>query len=647
MSTDSRRLSILTDQEIDDLYGLPRFTEDDRHLHFDLSRTERRLVDRVRTMSAAVHLILQLGYFKAKSQFFVLAREAVTGDLEHILRRYFSRRKIADIRTLSKPTRLEQQRLILKLFGYRPCDAAAKVELEQKAQRVAQLSTQPIFILREVLQYLTHERVVAPGYTYLQDLIGQTVTGERRRITQLLKDALTPPVERQLEALLVADEGMYRISVLKHEPKDFSYGELRQEVGRRQFFEPLYEFGQAFLAAAGLSNESVKYYASLVQFYTVYKLQRMPWPTTRLYLLCFAYHRFRQLNDNLIDAFIHLVDQYEQQAKVAAETAAIQAMAEASANLNAAGEVLNLFIDPSISGKTPFSKIKQKAFSLLEPERFPQVADYMRNIEFDKTAFEWSFYGTLQHKFKLNLRHLFCNLDFAGMIDDAPLLEAVAFLQDVLRQDKSPRQAQPADFPTGVIAKALQRYMYTVAEKRIDKRLDVDRYEFLVYRLLRNALEAGNVYVRASNEFRSFEDDLIDAKRWADSDAVLREIGAPILQAPIQEALAALRKELEGKFQRVNERIENGENKHIKLTGAEDKRRWSLVYPSEEEPINSPFYGQLPGIDIADLLWFVAEKTGFLGAFTHVLERYVKQEADARLILACVVAMGTNHCRPN
>jgi hypothetical protein len=85
MSTDSRRLSILTAQEIDDLYGLPRFTEDDRHLHFDLSRTERRLVDRVRTMSAAVHLILQLGYFKAKSQFFALAREAVMGDLEHIV----------------------------------------------------------------------------------------------------------------------------------------------------------------------------------------------------------------------------------------------------------------------------------------------------------------------------------------------------------------------------------------------------------------------------------------------------------------------------------------------------------------------------------------------------------------------------------
>lgn len=184
--------------------------------------------------------------------------------------------------------------------------------------------------------------------------------------------------------------------------------------------------------------------------------------------------------------------------------------------------------------------------------------------------------------------------------------------------------------------------MYTAAEKRKDKQLEVDRYEFLVYRLLRNALEAGNVYVRDSNDFRSFEDDLISAERWENQDAVLREIGAPILLAPIQKTLAGFRKKLEAKFKRVHERIENGDNKHIKVTGTGDKRRWSLVYPMEEEPINSPFYGQLPGIAVADLLWFVAGKTDFLGAFTHVLERYVKQEADPRLILACLVAMGTN-----
>ncbi|MDD1620721.1 MAG: DUF4158 domain-containing protein [Methylococcaceae bacterium] len=444
MNVNSRRLSILTKSEIDDLYGLPRFSDDDRCLFFDLSAVEQKAVDAVYTHSSAVHLILQIGYFKAKQQFFVYGREAVLDDLHYILQRYFPDQALDKIKTLSKPTRLEQQQIILQLFDYRLCDGEAKAALEQKSQRVAMLSTQPIYILRETLQYLTNQHLIAPGYTYLQDMVSRVVTGERRRITGLLEKAMTPDVDKKLEALLESEEGMYRISLLKHEPKDFSYRELRQEVDRRKFFQPLYEFGQSFLGTAGLSNESIKYYASLVSFYSVYKLRRMAESTTRLYLLCFAFHRFRQINDNLIEALICLIGQYEKQAKLAADEAMQQAINEAGANLQAAGQVLELFIDNSIPDETPFAAIKQKAFDLLNIESFPVVSGFMRNIEFDKTAFEWTYYGTLRHKFKLNLRHLFCNLDFVCLVADEPLLEAILFLQELLRQGKTPRQVRIA-----------------------------------------------------------------------------------------------------------------------------------------------------------------------------------------------------------
>jgi hypothetical protein len=92
-------------------------------------------------------------------------------DADHILQRYFPARERAEIKSPSRSTRLEQQQTILKLFDYRSCDADAKKELEGKAQRVAMLSAQPVFILREALQYLAHRRIVAPGYTYLQDMV--------------------------------------------------------------------------------------------------------------------------------------------------------------------------------------------------------------------------------------------------------------------------------------------------------------------------------------------------------------------------------------------------------------------------------------------------------------------------------------------
>lgn len=645
-AAESHRLTILTPEEIEDLFGLPRFTDDDRRLYFDLSPPEREAVD-ARTPSVAVYLALELGYFKAKRQFFGFEPATVVDDLRYLLAQHFPDLTVESIKAPSRPTRGAIQQIVLDLFGYRICDSATKTELEQKAQRIATLSTQPLYILRESLQYLSNERIVALQYTTMQDMVGRAVTHERNRVTRLLEQAMTPAVEKSLVDLLKADEQMYRISALKREPKDFSHKELKREVERRQFFQPLHEFAQSFLVAAGLSNESGKYYASLVKFYTVYKLQRMPKGTTRLYLLCFAFHRFRQINDNLIEAFIHLVDEYEKQAKYAAEEAMQQALVDASEHLQAAGEVLRLFIDKSIAVDSPFAAVQQKAFELLEPERFPAVADYLRNVAFDKTAFQWSHYTTLSRTFKRNLRHLFCELDFGGRVEDAPLLDAVTFLQGLLRAGKSPRQTNPALFPTAMIPKSLQRYLYSEAddandENDEDKRLELVRYEFLVYRLLRNALEAGDLFVKDSNEFRRFEDDLINDARWAQRETVLQEIGAPLLLAPTEDTLKTFRDALETRFAQVNQRIADCTNEHIKVTGRAEKRRWKLIYPTAEEPVNGSFYSQLPGAGIADLLGFVARSTGFLGGFSHVLDRYVKHAPDARQILACVVALGTN-----
>ena len=181
----------------------------------------------------------------------------------------------------------------------------------------------------------------------------------------------------------------------------------------------------------------------------------------------------------------------------------------------------------------------------------------MRNIAFDKTGYEWSHYTKLSPTFKRNLRQLFSDLEFAGRVEDAPLLEAIDFLQGLLRQGKSPRQAKPSSFPVKVIPKSVQCHLFAKAKGK-KKLLEVDRYEFLVYRLLRNALEAGDLFVKDSNDFRRFEDDLISDERWRDKDAVLREIGSPVLLAPIKETLAVLHESLEARFKAVNQRIDDG-----------------------------------------------------------------------------------------
>jgi hypothetical protein len=150
-------LAILTTREIDELYGLPRITDDERRFYFDLSATEREAVDSMH-VGTAINFVLQLGYFKAKRQFFAYRMDAVRDDLRYVLQRHFPERDLAFVKALSKGTRLEQHQLILRLFDYRRCDTRSTETLVNKVRRNAMLSTQPITILRESLQYLENQR---------------------------------------------------------------------------------------------------------------------------------------------------------------------------------------------------------------------------------------------------------------------------------------------------------------------------------------------------------------------------------------------------------------------------------------------------------------------------------------------------------
>ena len=137
------------------------------------------------TDSTKVHFVLQLGYFKAKRQFLstpvTKSRKICATSSNDISPAWLWQRSGS-----CRNPRLEQQQVILNLFNYKRCGKAAKQDLERKAGRIAMRSTQPVYILREVLQYLAARRFVAPGYTILQDLVSRVVTAERQRIIRLL-----------------------------------------------------------------------------------------------------------------------------------------------------------------------------------------------------------------------------------------------------------------------------------------------------------------------------------------------------------------------------------------------------------------------------------------------------------------------------
>ena len=155
-----------------------------------------------------------------------------------------------------------------------------------------------------------------------------------------MQDHLKQPHINALKALLKDSQGLYEVTQLKREPKDFSLKEIKREMDRGQQIQPLYQLAQELLPKLGISNESIKYFASLVDYYSVYKLIRLDEWMVYVYLLCFVYYRYQRMNDNLINTFIYNVRRYLEEAKSVAKDQVYERYAENRQDMKRAGEVL-------------------------------------------------------------------------------------------------------------------------------------------------------------------------------------------------------------------------------------------------------------------------------------------------------------------
>jgi TnpA family transposase len=642
------RITILSPNEIDGIYKLPQLSEEERFLYFTMDADEYAIAHSHRSLDTKVFFILQLGYFKAKRMFFSFTNNEIKEDLEFIKNKYFPTESISYTFNIVKSTRWYQQQKILSLFSYHDCDTNWKESLQERARRCIKISARPIYMFKDLLDYLEKAKVVLPAYSTMQKIISKAIIEERERLSVFAKQYITKDVETRLQELLTLDDNSYILTLLKKEPKDFSHKQISREITKQKRLKPIYDFANCFLPLLEVSDDNINYYAAFVEYYSIFSIRRFSKLLAYIYLICFVYHRYQRINDNLANTFIYHVRKYEAAAKLASKNSIYELRMENNQQLGNTGKILDLFVDDKISDETPFGEVRQLAFSLLEKNKFSTVTTYISKTGFDQVELEWKASEKLSPTFKKNIRPILMSLDFVSTSKKDSLIDAVSFLKLRIEEKKALSGIAPDLFPKGFINRKLKRYI--IQKKKIKvhgslrkfTEIRTNRYEFLVYSLLRQSLASGDIYIRDSVRFRSFEDDLINDKQWENKDQLIRELNLPILSNPIEETLSELKEELETLLVTVNQRIKNGENEGIKLAGSGTSISWTLPYKKQEDTTNHPIFANLPQIEIRELLSFVDSHCGFMSAFTHRMGHYLKSESDNDYIAGAVIALATN-----
>ena len=220
------------------------------------------------------------------------------------------------------------------MFGYRLWSADFFPQLAQQAAQVVRRDVTPGFVAAELIVWLNEHKTIRPGYTTLQELVSETLSAERRRLGGLLGGILDESA-KALAQLLMRDDTLSQLAALKQDAKNFGWRQMANEREKRARLEPLHLIAKALLPKLGISQRNLLYYASLANFYTVYDLRRLKAEQTHLYLLCYAWVRYRQLTDNLVDAMSYHMKQLEDEST--ARTTSLRRRAGTTPSGHAAG----------------------------------------------------------------------------------------------------------------------------------------------------------------------------------------------------------------------------------------------------------------------------------------------------------------------
>jgi len=641
------RIAILTKKEIDEIYGIPQFSPEDQLAFFHLSTEEEKIMISFRNANAKIFFILLLGYFKAKRMLFPLNIEIMKADIEFIIQKYQQEHCFKIFQKVPKATLNKVHNNILKLSGYIKHDLKIKKDLKERAAYYARIYTNPFFIFKELLNYLEDKKIILPGFSFFQKLIGSTLELEKKRLGKIIKKQLRTNEKKLLSNLLDKTSYLHEIAFLKQEPKNFSNQEMSEEIRRKTLIKEVYSISQRLLPLLSISNENIAYYGALATYYSTYKLQRMDEKISFLLILCYINHKYKKINDNLVACFIHHITWFLGQAEKYGREELLYSKVNVNQNLKKVNKILDIIFDDTLPSETPIGELQNKIYKIIDRRHMKLLKSFLSNDNLDKKRHEWNYFQKHSHQFKIRLRQIFQNIEY-HTYQVTPLIEAINFVKSTLDSNNTLIKTPDDRFPVEFISQNYKKYIYDTRFLKIRHKkhrfieLNKNKYEFFVYKCLKERFEAGDIFIKDSINFRSLEDDLVDEEVMQQSDKIIKMLQIKGLEKSIEDVLIELEERLEAKYSSVNKNILDGNNSYVKINPTNKKYAWETSKDQYDFYQNNNFYQQLTQTNIINIIKFVDTHSSFLKVFTHILEKNIKTKTDNINIIASIIAMGTN-----
>lgn len=636
MSENENRWGLLSKSEITDLYAIPKFNAEEKSEYFSLSEPEFATMKNFGSHKSRLYFILQLGYFKAKQQFFSFNIIDVIDDAEYINARYFDER-IVDTGKITREYRKPQREAILKLFGYVQYTKSLENQIKEHLLNLVKVYPKAHNSFRQLIAYLDHHKILLPTYRTIQDIFTAVYKEENARLNSLV-NLMPESVTSSLDDLISNNNGLTDLNVIRTDQKDFQYTAVRLEVEKAVRLSKLYEYAKLFIPKLELSNNAVSYYADITLQYTASRLRRLNTSLQRLHLVCFVYHQYQQIMDNLITSFIYHVRNIVDAGVAYADMALLEHNSKLTNDFPKLAQFIRWFPRQKDRPELTYEELSREAYKILPEDQFNPLADLIEGTKFDKKAAKWEFYEKSSRIFALYLRPILLSVNLEFYLTDHPVIELISLLKNHYASGKQPSSFKMSDDLGLTVPKTMIKYLKSSIG---DKYINPHRFEFYVYEKIFHHLNKGRLFCNDSVSYRDLECDLVDDSLVDNIEEIADKYGYEKIPIYCEEYLDRMLEKLDQSWQRTTQGINAGENLGINIkTDEKDETQidWTLRYDASD-PVDDTFLNKLPKVEIANLLKYIGDLTNMWPKFSHRKNKYVKRNsAETTDLVACLLA---------
>ena len=513
---------------------------------------------------------------------------------------------------------------IRREFGFRNFSIREYRVISQKVLHHAMENGNAIYLIQMVIKELRKQKVILPSLTTVERMVWHVRQRAEDKIYMQLVVSLSIEQMGKLESTLstMPESSKTYLAWLKEIPGTYSPDSFLKVIEKLEYIRALH----LQVDTKGIHPNRLRQLSKIGARYEPHSFRRFNDPKKYAILVAYLLDVIQDLTDLAFEIHDRQIMSLLSKGRKAQEEIQKQNGKNINEKIVLLANLGVALIKAKKEGIDPFIALE----AVMPWDRLVASVEEAKKLV---RPIDYDYLDLLEKKFYTLRKYtptLLASLEFHSSKSAEPLMRAIETIRDMNNNDK---RKVPENAPVEFIPERWQKHVY-------DNEGNINRhyYEMAALTELRNYIRSGDVSIIGSREHKDFEEYLLSKENWNHITQATTKLAVSL---SAEEYLEERSESLIKRLNWVSNNVDNLEGVNVE-NGKLHIERLQKDTPEDARDFSISLYQMLPRVKLADLLMEVAHWTGFHEQFVHASTNRVPDEEETAILMATLMAMGTN-----